>query len=71
MDPASLMAGGSMPKEVTGGNAGPATSGSNGQFWTDMTNGDFIVGGSKNGTFTTLAIIAGLGVVVWLFLKKK
>ncbi len=59
-----------MPKEVTGGNAGPATSGSNGQFWTDVTNGDFIVGGSKNNWLPAL-IVAGCGAAAWWIFGKK
>lgn len=67
---AGALAGSNMPKEVTGGNAGPSTSGSNGQFWTDMTNGDFIVGGKKDSWVTIVAFMA-IGILVWLLLKKK
>lgn len=66
----AAMAGG-MPKEITGGNAGPATSGSNGQFWTDISNGDFVVGGSKNNTLTIILAVALTGAVAWYFFKKK
>ena len=59
-----------IPKEVTGGNAGPATSGSNGQFWTDVTNGDFIVGGSKINWLPAL-IVAGCGAAAWWIFGKK
>lgn len=61
---------GGMPKEVNGGNAGPSTSGSNGQFWTDISNGDFVVGGSKNSITTILLTAAIAGVAVWYIMKK-
>lgn len=64
--------GGGMPS-VTGGAAGPATSGSEGSFWTDITNGDFIMGGgSKSGINTAVMVTAIVvaGVVLWLISKK-
>lgn len=61
---------GGMPQQVTGGNAGPATSGSDGSFWTDISNGDFIIGGSKNSAFMTITIAGLVGVCIWLYLRK-
>lgn len=71
MAESSNLSGMQMPKEVTGGNAGPATSGSNGQFWSDFSNGDFVVGGSKNSWWSILLTAVITGGIAWLVFKKK
>lgn len=74
MDPMTalggLSGGGGSPQ--IGGASGPAVSGSNGQFHSDLSNkGDFIVGGSKNDTLTTVLMIGGALVALWILFGKK